>query len=83
MRLHHVGPRRAGRREHLAQIGEHARRLLDDATLHDLAGGRIERDLPRGEEKAARDDRLRIRSDRRGGGLGLDTLLRHTSPCQK
>ena len=75
-------PRGARLGQHLAKIREHARGLLDDAAVDDLPRDGIERDLPCSEQKATRDDRLRIRADRCGGCLSLDSLVRHASPFQ-
>ena len=49
--------------------------LLGDAAVHQLAGGGIEPDLPRGEEEAAGAQRLAVGADGAGspaGGHGLD-----------
>jgi hypothetical protein len=60
------GARPAGSRDLL--------RLLLDVALHELAAWRVERNLARRVDHSAVHDRLAVRSDRGGRGVGLDSL---------
>ena len=57
-RLHDVLPCRAGRREHGLQVLHDAMGLRHDIPFDDLAGDRIDRNLPGGIEETAGDDGL-------------------------
>ena len=64
--------------EHRLEVGQHPLGLLPDAAADDLHGGRVERDLPRGEDEAVGDRGLAVGSDRLGG-VGRD---RFDGRCQ-
>src|SRR5262249_54015826 len=78
-RLHDIGPARPGILQHGCQVAHDAFGLRADVALHDLAGGWVERYLPRGEQEIARDDSLRVRADCRRGILGVDDANAHSS----
>lgn len=62
-RLDDRGPCHAGRIEHGADVRQNLRRLFPDPTRHQLAGGRIERNLTGQEHEVASPHRLRVGTD--------------------
>src|ERR1700735_1605111 len=63
-RLDDVDEIQSRRRQHLAEILQHATRFEFDSAFDDRARRRVERDLSRTEYQPALLDRLRIRTDR-------------------
>ena len=62
-RLHDVAEAAAGPREDRREVVEDAVRLLGDRPGHELHRGRVERDLPGGEEEPSGRDPLRVGAD--------------------
>src|SRR5216683_3394167 len=76
-RLHHVGEAHPRSGEHGGEVLHHPLGLRAHVALHHLLRLRIERDLAAGEDQIAGHDRLRVGSDRLGGLLRGNDLVRH------
>ena len=78
--LHRVRQRPAGRARHRVKIAKGLPDLRFEARPDQLAGLRIEADLPRRENDEPGLDRLRVRSDRGGRRAGGNDLFVHGAP---
>jgi len=63
--LHHLSQRQTLGCQHRCDVGEHLSRLPFDIQRLDLAGGRINRDLPGAKQETLDFDRLRVGADGR------------------
>ena len=75
--LHDLSEARAALFEDGLQVLQNTGGLLGDAATDHLLGGRIERNLPRGEDQVSQPDGLRIRPDRLGRMRGRNFFFRH------
>src|SRR5262249_835394 len=65
--------------QHLAQVFKHALGLLLNASTHDLAGGRVQRNLPSSKDKVASFDGLAIGTNGGWSMRGSDLLTLHSA----